>query len=322
MLSGGNALGAYHAGAWSVLEEAGVIPARIVGTSIGAITAAVIAGNQPGTRDAALQRFWHSASTFDPTAALPAAMRQPAQYMQAFASRLLGRPPLFTLRLPDLTGSDPRPSVFSVEPMRALVRELVDFDRLNSGEMRVTIVATDLACGEEVVFDTRAGRIELDHVMASAALIPDFPPVKVAGRLLVDGGLCANLPLHLVLEQGLDSEDAERLVCFAVDLFPLAAPLPRGVLQAAQRQNDLLYASQTSRTLSAMTRAWLGRQPGADIFLLTYEALKEESAIKGFDFSAGTLAQRRMAGRRDMRRQIERWRTSETGTLGLSLHGA
>ncbi len=320
VLSGGNALGSYHAGAWGVMEDEGVIPNWIVGASIGAVTGAIIAGNPPGQRSKALQHFWRNASSFDVAASfLPSSMRQPARYAQALASRLLGRPSLFTLRPLDLSGVDERPSMFASEPMRRLLTELVDLDRLNNGEIRLTVTAVDLESGEEVVFDTSRGRVELDHVMASSALIPDFPPVEINGRLLVDGGLAANLPIHLVLEEWLAFELNDRPVCFAVDLFPLRAPLPRGVLQAAQRQTDLIFASQTSRTFRAMTMLWRDRAPGADVFLLAHQSLENETAIKSFDFSSGTLSDRSTAGKIDMHRQIDRWRHGVWQSPGLSI---
>jgi len=123
--------------------------------------------------------------------------------------------------------------------------------------MRLRILAVDLATGEELVFDTTLERVDLDDVMASAALIPDFPPVGINGRMLADGGLSSNLAVHLVLEE--EAKRADRsgtLTCFAVDLFPSAAPLPKGILQSSQRQSDLIFASQTVRTVKAMSQPW------------------------------------------------------------------
>ena len=318
VLSGGNALGAYHLGVWNALDAAGVAPGWLVGTSIGAVNAAIIAGNPAERRAAALQRFWDGVAVFDATAALPPAIRGPAQYAQALSSRVLGRPPLFTLRPPDLTGPSPKSSLFDTGPMHRLLCELVDVERLNSGMPRVSVVAVDLESGEQVVFDTAREPIGLNHIMASAAVIPDFPAVEIDGRLLVDGGFAANLPIGLALEEGLRGD--ERLTCFAADLFPLAAPLPNGMLQLAQRQSDLIFASQTERTLDAMSRAWAGRQPGADVFLMRYSAIEAETAIKGFDFSAGTLAQRQEAGARDTGRSLDLWRRSSLDTPGLTIH--
>lgn len=320
VLSGGNALGAYHAGAWTALEAAGVEPRWVLGSSIGAVTAAIIAGTAPGQREAALRRFWDRAAAFDGIDALiPDLARRPLQYAQALGSRLLGRPGLFTLRPPDLTGMDSRPGLFEASAMRSLIAELVDLGRLNGGAMRVSIVAVDLASGEETVFDSQSGGIEIDHIMASAALLPDFPPVEVAGRLLVDGGLSANLPIDLVLDEAFAAEAAP-LAVFAVDLFPSAAPWPRGLAQAAQRQSDLIFASQTKKMLTARALPWRDRVPGADVMLLAYEALEEETPLKGYDFSARSLARRWQAGAADMAAQLAVWRGLRGDRPGLAVH--
>ena len=296
-------------------------PGWVAGASIGAVTAAIIAGNPRGRRSAALGRFWDSLAAFDgPAAFLPAPLRQPLQYVQVLSNRTLGHPPMFTLRPPDLAGTDPRPGLFDPAPMRRLLAELIDLGRLNDGSMRVSVLAVDLASGQEVAFDTSRSRISLDHVMASAALVPDFPPVEVEGRLLVDGGLSANLPIHLVMEEMSEASRDERMACFAVDLFPPAAPLPRGLLQAAQRQSDLTYASQTLRSLRHLQQLWQGWDPGADLFTLVYQAEQDETALKGFDFSASSLARRNAFGRRDMQMQIKNWRTRGNTGPGLAIH--
>ena len=318
VLSGGNALGAYQAGVWSACETAGVTPGWLVGTSIGAVNAAIIAGNPPDRRLPALRQFWNEVAAFDATASLPQTVRAPAQYAQALSSRLLGRPALFTLRPPELGGPTPQSSVFSTGPMQRLLTELVDIERLNSGMPRVSVLSVDLETGEAVVFDTARQRIGLHHIMASAALIPDFPAVEINGRLFVDGGFAANLPIHVALDEALQS--GERMTCFPADVFPLSAAPPAGLLQLAQRQSDLIFASQTQRALLLMTRIWQGHQPGADVFLMRYSATEAETAIKGFDFSAGTLTRRQEAGARDMGRSLELWRERQCDRPGLTVH--
>ena len=133
----------------------------------------------------------------------------------------------------------------------------------------------------------------------------------------MDGGLSANLPVHLVLEEAVPGG---RVACFAADLFPSAAPPPRGLLQAAQRQNDLLYASQTARTLRHLRQLWHGREPGADLFHLAYEAEGDETALKSFDFTPSSLAMRKAAGQRDMQAQLAAWQAGAGSGPGLSIH--
>jgi NTE family protein len=172
------------------------------------------------------------------------------------------------------------------------------------------------------VFDTAQRRVELDHIIASAGLIPDFQPVEIDGRLLVDGGLSANLPLHLILQPALEQRREHRLTCFAADLFPRAAPLPKTLPQAAQRESDLIFASQTARLLQALTHQWQDQTPGADIILTAYQALDSETALKSYDFTAGSLTRRRAAGLADMTAMIAKFRAAPANTLGLAIHAA
>jgi NTE family protein len=320
VLSGGNALGAYHAGAWSALEDAGVEPNWILGTSIGAIMASIIAGSVPKQRQSALHHFWDRSASFDGMDSfVPEVARRSIQYAQALSTRILGRRGLFMPRPLDFMGIDPRPSLFDATAMRNLISDIVDFDLLNRGATRVSVTAVDLASGEELTFDTRSGRIEVDHIMASAALLPDFPPVEIKGQLLVDGGLSSNLPINGVLVEALARQD-QRLAVFAVDLFPSAAPLPLGLAQAAQRQSDLIFASQTKKVLKSHMDLWKDRLPGADIMLLSYEALIEETPLKSFDFSRRSLMRRWNAGMKDMEAQIALWRSLIVEAPGLSVH--
>ena len=209
--------------------------------------------------------------------------------------------------------------MFDAGPMRALVSELVDFERLNRGDIRVSVLAVDLETGDEVAFDTARDRLTVDHIMASAAFIPDFPAVEIDGRLLVDGGLSSDLPLHLIL--GADAAEMPVGTCFAVDLFPSKAPLPRSVLQGLQRQTDLLFASQSKRSLAHLQRAWKGREAGCQVFYMSYEAVEEEVALKGFDFGEASLRNRARHGEDAMRREVGVWRACQGASSGLMVHG-
>jgi NTE family protein len=321
VLSGGNALGAYHAGAWMALEAAGVEPGWISGASVGAVTAAIIAGTVPGQRGQALRRFWDQAASFRGVDAfVPEVFRRPLQMTEALSSRIFGSPGLFSLRAPDLTGADRRPGLFDAGAMRRLLADLIDFGRLDGGPTRLSVMTVDLATGEEHIFDSAEGPIALDHIMASAALLPDFPPVEVAGRLLVDGGLSANMPVDVVLNAALRRVTEERLAIFAVDLFPSAAPLPLGYAQASQRQSDLIFASQSKKMLKAQAALWRDHQPGGDVLLLAYEALQDETPLKAFDFSSHSLVRRWDAGMRDMQAQLAIWRALSHDTPGLTIH--
>ena len=318
VLGGGNALGAYDAGACEALCAAGQHPGWVAGASMGAITAAILAGNPPERRAAALREFWAHAASPDAGAGwAPVPLRRPLHVAAAMEARLFGRPSVYRPRLA-LAGG---PGLYDAAPLRRTLERLLDFGRLNGGETRVSVLALDLETGEEVVFDTARDRIGPDHLLASAALIPDFPPVRIDGRLLVDGGLAANVPLDMVL----DDPPAKAVACFAVDPFPRAAAAPRDLLDAAERQSDLVYASQTARSLRAHARLWeararLGDPRTAAVFRLEYRADGSETAMKGFDFSASALRRRREAGRRDMQAALALWRDAPSAVPGLTVH--
>src|SRR3954463_12243640 len=191
VLGGGNALGAYLAGAYERLHEAGVRPDRIVGASIGAVTGALPAGNAPERRLERLEAFWAEAAL--PTFRAPAADgrgRQVYNGVHAALAAILCRPTIFRRRYPGLwsalPGGPDDVALYDHAPLRGTLERLVDFDRLNRAEVRLTLACTDLETGEDVYFDNPREGIGPEHVLASAAIAPLFPPVEIGG-----GGLCA-----------------------------------------------------------------------------------------------------------------------------------
>ena len=322
VLGGGNALAAYDAGAYEALEQAGHVPDHLAGASAGAITAVLIAGNPPGRRVAALREFWDSVAA--PQSAWPAPWARASQLADGLQARLFGRPAMFHPRLSALANPDAPPGLYDLAPLRATLARLVDLGRLNGGDMRVSVNAVDLRTGEDVVFDTARAPITLDHVLASCALLPSFPPMAVDGRLLVDGGLAANTPAQLVLDPPRDG-----LTCFVVDPFPLAAAPPASLIDAQERQSDLIFAAQTRRTLHAQRQLWslearLSPQaaPRGTVWRIEYRAGEDETPIKGFDFGAAVLQRRWAAGAADMRAALAVWDEQGPVAPGLSLLGA
>jgi NTE family protein len=360
VLSGGIALGAFEAGAYAALEGAGEpLPDWIVGASAGAVNAAIIAGNPPGRRVERLQRFWSSVAR-DPTPATsfwlgppPAAGAWRKAYNLASASQamLLGQPGLFRPRLAIGERMGQAPALYDLQPLRERLPELIDFDRLNGGETRLSVTATDVVSGERVVFDTaRGARIGPEHLAASSALLPLFSPVEIEGRLLGDGGFAANAPLDLVL----DEPDAGDLLCFVVELFALQGSPPQTLAASLSRATDLAFGSQTRRILEgrgrehrlrALVRRLAERLPpelhddpevasilaeaengarSATVLCLGYRAAPDEARPgEVFDFSPATLADRWEAGARGMREVLRRFGTS-SGTVrparGLVVH--
>jgi NTE family protein len=314
VLGGGNALGSYLAGAYEALREAGEEPDWIVGSSIGALTAALIAGNPSERRLERLRAFWDRATAPD---WLPWPLA--AQWTAAVQTRLLGRPALFHVRVPSIGGRPERLGIYDPDPMRRQLESLIDFDRLNHADTRVSVLAVDLETGAEIVFDNGRTRLTIDHLMASAALIPDFPPVRIGDRWLVDGGLAANVPLDLVL---IDTAD-RNLVCFVVDPFPLGAPAPRDLAGMSMRQTDLTFALQTERTLRTMLaidRCGPAERPRIDVVRTSYRADEDETMMKTWDFSATALRRRWNTGRLDMEEAIRQFRLSRVAGAGLIVH--
>jgi NTE family protein len=266
-----------------------------------------------------LREYWRLAASPE---WLPAWQRV-SRWTGAIETRLLGRPGLFHPNLPTLLAEPPNPGLFDTTPMRGALTRLIDFARLNDGPVRLSVQATDLESGEPVAFDTRRNRIELDHLLASAALIPDFRPVRVGERWLIDGGMVANVPVGLVLTEPLDQDSS----CFVADPFPLRAPRPRDLVAMAARQSDLMFACQTDGALRQLSelyrlRMLAGEVPKVriDVIRLAYAAHAEETALKSWDFSPGAIDQRWRAGMTDMETALGSIRAAPPRIAGLALH--
>ena len=247
VFQGGGALGAYQAGVFSALDEAGARPDWIAGISIGAINAALIAGNPPETRTEALRAFWNevsSALVFGPI--LPGVLFRTAfNEASAGSTALFGVPGFFAPRvpptylLPDDTPGDL--GFYDTAPLKETLERLIDFDRLNDQTVRVSLGAVNVATGDFKYFDTSEIRIGPEHVMASGALPPGFAPVKIGKDWYWDGGLVSNTPLQFVLDRDRQSD----MCIFQVDLFAAEGPLPQTIYDLAEREKDIRFSSRT-----------------------------------------------------------------------------
>jgi NTE family protein len=341
-LSGGNALGAYAGGAIEALEQAGIRFDVLSGASIGAVSAAIVAGNPPGRAGDALRAFWAVASS-GPGGAWPGLSSGRARELvnggHALRTVLFGRPGLFSPRptgfLSLLPGMPPDVALFDSRPIAATLERLVDFDRLNDARSpRLVVAAVDVESGEAVYFDSRRDRITPRHLLASTGFLPSFPPVDIDGRLLGDPGLLCNLPLDPILI----GETGDRL-CFLVDLYSGEGPRPRSLDTSLERAQDIVFSAQTSRTLQAFRREQRLRHlleraprtaardrlppPGqVDIVIAAYRALPHELAAKALEYSAASLGERWDAGRRDMEAGLDALSGGrpDIGDLGFSLY--
>jgi len=247
VLQGGGALGAYQGGVYEALAEAGDLPDWVAGISIGAINAALIAGNPPAMRVARLREFWHRVShelPFKLDEAVGFARRAFNEASASYAA-FAGLPGFFTPRFPAPLPNWPAElgalSFYDTSPLRRTLLELVDFDRLNRSEIHFSVGAVNVATGNFAYFDNREQTIGPEHIMASGALPPGFPPVEIEGEWYWDGGLVSNTPLQYVL----DNRPTSPMTVFQVDLFPSRGTLPRTMADVMQRDKDIRYSSRT-----------------------------------------------------------------------------
>ena len=247
VLQGGGALGAYQAGAYAALSEAGIEPDWVAGVSIGAINAALIAGNPAKLCVQRLNEFWQRVSQFSPPT-LPAgfeSMRPLMNRMSAASAFAFGVPGFFNPRhVPPFfapEGSVRALSFYDTAPLRATLEELADFDLINSRRVRLSLGAVNLRNGNSAYFDNSKMRIGPEHVMASGALPPGFPPVEIDGELYWDGGIVSNSPLTYVS----DEDSRMSALIFQVDVFSGMGQLPENLAQVLERAKDIQYASKT-----------------------------------------------------------------------------
>ncbi len=260
VLQGGGALGSYQAGVYEQLIALDVELDWVAGISIGAVNAAIIAGNKRAECVAKLQKFWTQVSGWLPDVLpLPdSEFREFTHLWAAGAVSAWGVPGFFRPRLmnPFLApeGSDGAISYYDTRPLIQTLNELIDWDRLNHGNVRLSMGAVDVESGNFVYFDNREpewkGRIDARHVLASGALPPGFPPIEIDGRHYWDGGLVSNTPLQHILEH----QEGDMLV-FQVDLFPAQGNLPRHMSDVWSREKDIRFSSRTRMVTDQYIRA-------------------------------------------------------------------
>ena len=253
LLQGGGALGAYQAGVYEALAEADLHPDWVAGISIGAINAALIAGNPAEARLEKLRLFWErvtagSGGWSDPEALRSAGgdfSRSLANHLSSAAVAAFGAPGFFAPRAlsPWLrpAGTLDATSYYDTSALKSTLERLVDFDRINSGETRFSVGAVNVATGNLVYFDNRTHVIGPEHVMASGALPPGFPAVEIEGEFYWDGGLVSNTPLQWVVE----SDQRQDTLAFQVDLWNARGAFPRDMSEVSTRLKEIQYSSRT-----------------------------------------------------------------------------
>lgn len=354
VLQGGGALGAYQAGAYEALHGANVAVDWIAGISIGAINAAIIAGNAPGDRVERLHAFWETVShDFEPF--LPSGEGLHTRLLRnrssALTSLIWGVNGFFRPRLPppmfQPRASSEAVSFYETGSLRKTLAQFVDFDRINGGAMRLSLGATNVRTGNWVYFDNTERALGPEHVMASAALPPGLPAIEVDGEPYWDGGIVSNTPLSYVL----DRAPEEDTLVFQVDLFSARGELPRDIFDVEERRKDIIYSSRTrlntddfhekhrlKRAIAALRDRLpdeLRREPevaelcglaegdGNEITIvhLIYKRKHYESQSKDYEFSRLSMREHWQAGRRDTTGSIRRkeWRTPSRTREGLQV---
>src|SRR5215469_1867908 len=252
LLQGGGALGSYQAGVYQALAEANLHPDWVAGISIGAVNAALIAGNPPEKRVERLREFWEAVSTsplglpYFPSIAIPDdSTHSLLNQTRALGILLFGAPYFFTPRLPppmpwDVSRAD-AVSFYDVAPLKATLERLVDFDRINAGGTRLSVGAVNVRTGNFVAFATTTQRIGPAHIIASGSLPPGFPATEIEGEYYGDGGIVSNTPLQGVL----DSRPRRETLAFQIDLWSARGELPRNLADADVRAKEIRFSSRT-----------------------------------------------------------------------------
>ena len=271
VLQGGGALGAYQAGVYQALDEAGVEPNWVAGISIGAINSALIVGNRREDRIQRLRDFWESVtsdykvdwaqatwpSLFDgdlPNRALTK--------FGSLMSTLRGQPGFFSPRPLSpwfqLPGSLAATSYYDTSELKTTLERLVDFDRINDAnqKIRFSVGAVNVRSGNFIYFDNATHHIGPEHIIASGSLPPGFPPTEIEGEYYWDGGLVSNTPLQWVL----DTEPRLDTLAFQVDLWSARGEFPTGMEEVEERQKEIRYSSRTRLMTDYMQRLQQARQ--------------------------------------------------------------
>ena len=255
VLQGGGALGAYQVGVYEALHQAKVEPDWIIGTSIGAINAGIIAGNKPQDRLAKLNEFWSRMERPGGWPFLPA-WTGISDTWSYWSTLVRGIPGFFEPHLPAFWGVQiplgvDRAGFYSTTALRQTLGELVDFSIINARSPRLTLGAANVQTSMMRYFDSRDQPIKIDHILASGALPPAFPAVRIDGELYWDGGIMSNTPTEVIFE---DNPRRSSLI-FAVHVWNPDGPEPGTIWEVLHRQKDIQYSSRIAGQIAKLKQA-------------------------------------------------------------------
>jgi NTE family protein len=341
VLQGGGALGAYQAGVYEALAEAGIQPDWVAGVSVGAINAAIIAGNPLNSRIDRLREFWTQVTSDGPLACFDPARfgltmgdsaRNLFNHLSASLALANGAEGFFAARpvIPWLqrAGTIEATSFYDTRYLKRTLERLVDFDRLNACTTRLSVGAVNVRTGNLIYFDTTTHTIRPEHVMASGALPPGFPTIEIEGEHYWDGGLVSNTPLQWVV----DSEPRRDTLVFQIDLWSERGEFPRDMLEVITREKEIRFSSRTRagtdqfkhvQKLRRAVAVLLEKLPGDlrispeakllstaanrkvyNIAHLIYRAKDYEGHSKDYEFSRLSTEEHWRAGYHDARRTL------------------
>lgn len=352
---GGGALGAYQAGVLRALDEAGYYPNWFVGTSIGAINAAIASGNPENVRVEKMYEFWESIATpaeapfwdwvDDPIS------RKVQHLLSSHTAMMFGQPGFFKPRFPppefNIHANPGTLSYYDTSPLRTTLERFVDFDRINSKTVtRLCVGAVEVSSGQMIYFDSFKERITVDHIMASGALPPGFPAIKIDGHFYWDGGIANNSPIGYVLE----NQDQKHMLCFMINLFDSYNLNPTNLDEVVKRRKDIEFASRFSRFIQlykelqelknsihlmskyipkacrakpelqlCMKR---GHPSTLSLVHFLYENDDSELSSKDYEFSHKTIRERLAKGYAEGKRGVKKspWLKPVATTEGIALH--
>ncbi len=353
VLQGGGALGAYQLGVLEGLLQQGSKADWLIGTSIGAINAAIVAGNLPENRIPKLKEFWQTIAT--PEWSYPMSFHNEhlrrwqnflsGQWTMFFGQQGFFAPQFFNPCQLFLKGTPDTLSFYDTKPLIATLEKVIDFNILNEKTTRLTLCAVCVEDGEMICFDNTRQIIEPKHIMASGALAPGFPAIKIDGKHYWDGGISSNTPFKIVLKEKIP----QKIMCYMVNLFPNEDELPANLLGVMKRKKDIQYASRYHQVLHAFCEIHrlqhkiqkvyerynkespskelsalcdLGHPSALNIVRFQYKNKPYDLFSKDFDFSAQSLKEHYQFGLNDAQTAINNpsWLDLIDDDAGVVLH--
>jgi NTE family protein len=350
IFQGGGALGAYQAGVYEALHEADIEPDWVTGVSIGAINASIIAGNPRERRLERLRAFWNRITDRRIWAYTPDGdiFRRARNATSSLMTIALGQPGFFkphdVTPWMNLAGAKTATSSYDTTPLADTLAEFVDFSLINERGLRFAVGAVNVESGNFIYFDNNNEEIGAEHVMASGALPPALPMIKIGTDYYWDGGIVSNTPLQHLLDQ----EDLRNTLVFQVDLFSAQGSLPRDMPDVMARHKDIMYSSRTryNTDMYQRLRAWknrayealaklpdhsltdderklrdeLAEMPNIAILHLIYQQKAYEGDAKDYDFSGTSMREHWQSGYEDTKRTLMHHAWFDMPENGIVVH--